>query len=448
MSAGHRIQRRLQRGGDYSALAVGLGLGITLAIQISTTANHDLKSTAGLITTASRLAALSGTYFALVGLLMVARIPWVEGSVGHDRLVTWHRKLGPWSLYLIGLHVALVVLGYSMNDKRFYPRELWILITTYPWMLPAAAGFVLLVMAGVTSYKKARAHMSYESWWVIHLYTYLAVALSFMHQILTGAMFFGHPLNKAWWIGLYTFVGASMVAWRIFLPLFRSIRHQLVVDRVVVEGPGVVSIHIKGRKLDKIGAQGGQFFGWRFLTRNFWYQSHPYSLSAAPHDKLMRITVKDLGDHSRSLANLKRGTRVLAEGPYGIFTVNRAVNKNVLLVGGGVGITPLRALLEEVPPGSSVDVIYRAAKVEDLVLKKELDYLAEQTGARIHYMVGPRDQFPLTPNHLVKIIPNVAKCDVFVCGPEALVHRIRHSVEALGVPSNRFHDEAFAFHSI
>ena len=109
MSAGHRTQRRLQRGGDYSALAVGLGLGITIAIQISTTTSHDLKSTAGLITTASRLAALSGTYFALVGLLMVARIPWVEGSVGHDRLVTWHRKLGPWSLYLIGLHVVLVV---------------------------------------------------------------------------------------------------------------------------------------------------------------------------------------------------------------------------------------------------------------------------------------------------------------------------------------------------
>jgi len=448
MSASIRDQRHARRGGDLAALALGIGLGITVAIEVSTIANEELHRASGLITIGARLAALIGTYFALVGLLMVARIPLIERSVGHDRLVTWHRKLGPWSLYLIGLHVILVILGYSMNDRRSVFREFWNLVTTYPWMLPATAGFILMVTAGVTSYKKARAHMSYETWWVIHLYTYLAIGLAFMHQILTGEMFIGHRLNKAWWIALYVVVAASMVAWRIVLPLFRSLRHQLIVERVVVEGPGVISVHIKGRKLDKLGAQGGQFFGWRFMTRNYWWQSHPYSLSAAPRTKMLRITVKDLGDHSRSLAQLKPGTRVLVEGPYGVFTADRAIGRNVLLVGGGVGITPLRALMEEVPSGSSMDVIYRASKAEDLVLRQELDYLAEQTGARIHYMIGPREKFPLTPNHLAKIVPNVAKCDVYVCGPEALVHRIRHSVEALGVPSNRFHDEAFAFHAV
>ena len=434
------------RAGDTAALMVGIGLGCTLALEVVSFTSEDLQKTSGLITIASRFAALIGTYLVLVGLLLVARIPWVERSVGHDRMVTWHRKLGPWSLYLILLHVILVVLGYSSNDRIPMYKEFWIMVTTYSWMLPALAGFILMMAAGVTSYRKARAKMAYETWWIIHLCTYLAIALSFMHQVLNGVMFISHPLAKKWWIGMYIFVGGSMVLWRLLLPLLRSIIHGLVVEKVVVEGPGVVSVHIRGRRLDKMGARGGNFFGWRFLTKNHWWQSHPYSLSAAPHSKLLRITVKDLGDHSHSLAHLKPGTRVLAEGPYGIFTANRATGKHVLLVGGGVGITPLRALMEEFPKGASIDVIYRASREDDVVLHKELNFLAEQLNARIHYMIGPRARYPLTPTHLVSVVPHIALCDVFVCGPEALVHRVRHTVEALGVPSDRFHDEAFAFH--
>jgi predicted ferric reductase len=438
---------KLQRGGDTAALLTGLGLGITLAIEAITLNSEQLQSVNGVVTILSRICALVGTYLVLVGLLLVARIPFVERSVGHDRMVTWHRKLGPWSLYLILGHFVLVTIGYSGNDGIPLYREFWNLITTYPWMLPAFAAFILMMMAGVTSYKRARKKMSYETWWIIHLYTYIAVALAFMHQILTGIMFIQHPLAKYYWIGLYVFVGTSMFWWRLVIPIYRSIRHQLVVERVVVEGPGIVSIHIKGRNIDKMGAQGGHFFGWRFLTRKEWWQSHPYSLSAAPHPKLLRITVKNLGDHSGSLTEMKPGTRVLAEGPYGIFTADRASGKKILLVGGGVGITPLRALMEEFPTGSDIDVIYRASSEEDLVLKEELNTLAKMRNARIHYMAGSRDRFPLTPAHIASLVPHISQCDVFVCGPDALVHRVRHSVEALGVPSSKFHDEAFAYHA-
>ena len=77
---------------------------------------------------------------------------------------------------------------------------------------------------------------------------------------------------------------------------------------------------ITGRHLDELRAEAGQFFRWRFLTRDHWWQSHPYSLSAPPTDRLLRITVKALGDHSHDLADLRPGTRVFAEGPYGALT--------------------------------------------------------------------------------------------------------------------------------
>ena len=281
LGIGHRINA------DWASILLGLGLGLTLALEIDTMTSGDWSGVYPSITSISRLAALAGSYFALVGLVFVARIPWIERSVGHDKLVKWHRKLGPWSLYLILFHVLLVGLGYAGGDRISTASELWRMTLKYPWMIPADIGFALMMVAGVSSYKKARAKMSYETWWTIHLYTYLAVALGFMHQVLTGPMFTGHPLNKIFWEGLYIATAAVILLWRFVIPIVRSLRHNLRVDQVVVEGPGVVSIVMRGRNLDRLNAQGGQFFSWRFITTGQWWISHPYSLSAAPTEHHM-----------------------------------------------------------------------------------------------------------------------------------------------------------------
>ena len=301
---------------DWASILLGIGLGLTIAIELESTSRSDWNSVYPTITSISRVAALVGSYFALVGLVFIARIPWIERSVGHDRLVKWHRKLGPWSLYLIFFHVLLVGLGYAGGDRISTAAELWRMTIKYPWMIPADVAFFLMMLAGVTSYKKARAKMSYETWWTIHLYTYLAIALGFMHQVLTGPMFIGHPLNQMYWKGLYIAAAFVIIWWRFVIPTARSLRHNLRVDQVVVEGPGIVSIVMRGRQLDKLNAQGGQFFSWRFFQAGHWWLSHPYSLSAAPQEKFLRVTVKNFGDHSAEIQNLKRGTRVFFEGPF------------------------------------------------------------------------------------------------------------------------------------
>ena len=436
-------------GVDAASLILGLGLGFTLALQVVSMRHSDIATFYAIVDTVSRFFALIGSYFAIVGVMLVARIPWVERGVGHDRLVIWHRKLGPWSLYLVGAHVFFVVFGYAGQDRISLAVELWRLMHQYLWMWPALGGFILMVLAGVTSYKKARAKLSYETWWIIHVYTYLAIALAFMHQVLNGPMFIEHKLYRAYWTALYIIMAGSIIIWRIGIPLGRSIRHNLKVDRVVVEGPGVVSVIMRGRKLDSLAAEGGQFFAWRFLAKSHFLMSHPYSLSAAPTPHLLRITVKDLGDHSRSLIDLQPGTRVFVEGPYGAFTAGRASRPHAVLIGGGVGITPIRAILEEFRNGMQVDVLYRASKEEDLVLQKELDYLAAKSDGtiRIHYLVGSRKIHPMDAKTLQKLLPRIADSDVYICGPGPLVESVKSACRELGVPKNRFHDEAFAFHS-
>ena len=436
-------------GTDWAALLTGLGLGLTVAIELTALRASDISSLYSIIQTISRFAALIGTYFALLGILLVSRIPWVERGVGHDRLITWHRKLGPWSLYLIGFHVLLITVGYAGQFQEKISGEFINILTTFNWMWAALAGFIFMITAGVTSYKKARAKLSYEAWWTIHVSTYLAIALSFMHQILNGPMFISHPLNKAFWIFLYSAMVFCIVYWRIALPTYRSFRHSLKVEKIVVEGPNMVSVIMRGRDLDKLGAQGGQFFGWRFIAKGHALASHPYSLSASPTAHYLRITVKDLGDHSRSMADLKPGTRVFMEGPYGAFTAGRASRRHVVLVGGGVGITPIRAWMEEFRAGVQVDVIFRASQEDDLILREEMDYLAAKSDGsiRIHYLVGSRKIHPMDAKSLKELVPRFADSDIYICGPAPLVEAVREAAKDLGVPKNRFHDEAFAFHS-
>jgi len=433
---------------SWAAWVAGIGMGITIAMQVSTLHSHDINTVYGAILSLSRLTALVGTYLSVIGIFLIARIPVVEKSIGHDQLVIWHRNLGPWSLYLIGAHFFLVVVGYAGQDQMSLAREIWRMLNDFAWMWWALAGFVLMVQAGITSYKKARTKYSYETWWILHMLTYGAVASAFMHQIQNGQMFIEHPLNRAYWIGLYALMAFSVVWCRFLMPVVRSLRHDLRVESVVQESPGVYSVIMKGRNLAKLGAEGGQFFEWRFLTRGHFLVAHPYSLSAAPTARYMRITVKGLGDHSRSLATIKSGTRVLIEGPYGAFRAGQARSKRVVLIGGGIGVTPVRALLDEFKDSVQIDFIYRVSREEDLALRGELDQIAAQSGGltRVHYLVGSRREHPMDAAHLLSVVPGVRQSDIYICGPKPLVAAVVGAARELGMSADQVHHEEFEFH--
>jgi predicted ferric reductase len=433
---------------SWAAWVAGIGMGITIAMQVSTLHMHDINTVYGAVLSLSRLAALVGTYLSVIGIFLIARIPVVEKSIGHDQLVIWHRNLGPWSLYLIGAHFLLVVVGYAGQDQLSLAREIWRMLNDFAWMWWALAGFVLMIQAGITSYKKARAKYSYETWWMLHVLTYGAVASAFMHQIQNGQMFIEHPLNRAYWIGLYVLMAFSVVWCRFLMPVARSLRHDLRVESVVEESPDVYSVIMKGRNLAKLGAEGGQFFEWRFLSKRHFLVAHPYSLSAAPTARYMRITVKGLGDHSRSMVTIKPGTRVFIEGPYGAFRAGQAKKKRVVLIGGGIGVTPVRALLDEFKNSVQVDFIYRASREEDLALKGELDQIASESGGstRVHYMVGSRREHPMDAAHLLSVVPRVRESDIYICGPKPLVAAVVQAAHDLGMSADRMHHEEFEFH--
>jgi predicted ferric reductase len=314
----------------------------------------------------------------------------------------------------------------------------------------AIVGTVALVAVAATSVRAARARLSREGWYFVHLYAYLAVALGFAHQLAVGSDFESDTVARAWWIGIYAAVAGTILWYRIGVPIWFNARHRLRVAAVVPESPDVSSIYVEGRELEAIAARPGQFFLWRFMTRDAWWQAHPFSLSAAPNQRALRITVKALGDFSDRLRHIPPGTRVIAEGPYGVFTADRRTRQRVLLIAGGIGITPLRALLDALPaePGE-LTLLYRVQTPNDFVFRNELDELVRSRGIVIHPLAGPEIGDDRTDRlgipALRSLVPDVLDRDVFVCGPAALVDVVRRRLRVIGVPPTQIHIERFEF---
>jgi len=403
-----------------------------------------VHSQGDLLTSIARITGLLGAYGALLQVLLLARLRPLERLVGFDRLTVWHRWNGFAVLWLVVAHVFFSIWGYADMDRLSFTKEIPTMIWGghYPGMIVATVGTFLFVAVAASSVVVARRKLDRRAWYAVHLTAYAAIALAWFHQIPTGNELVLSSAAQDYWKSLYLAGLALLVGYRLLPPLVSAFRFRLRVAEVVEAGPGVVSIRLTGRHLQRLGATGGQFFLWRFLTRSSWYEAHPFSLSALPDGRSLRITVKALGDFTSRMRELRPGTRVIVEGPFGTFTAAARRRDKVLLIAGGIGVTPIRTLLDELH--GDVVVVYRVLRRSDAVLLDEL----EQSNAVVHVVAGDhateegRDL--LSPAHLRALVPDVAERDVYVCGPPAMTAAIERTVRTLEIPRKHVHVERFA----
>jgi predicted ferric reductase len=398
------------------------------------------------ILTVAKFLGLHAALVLMVQLVLVARLPWLDRRIGMDRLTRWHRVTGFALLVTVLLHATVVVLGYAALGGAS-PGRTFLDLAAVPASLIGMAAATLIVLAAVLSMRWARRRVSYEAWHAVHLVVHVAVVLGLVHQLLEGTTFTGSAAATAYWWSLWGCVLAAFVAGRVVLPLWRNARHRFRVAAVVPESDDVVSIHVTGRRLDRLPARAGQFFIWHFLGHNHWWKANPFSLSAAPDGRSLRLTVRAAGETSAGLRHVPVGTRVFAEGPYGAFTSLHRTRDAALLVAGGVGVTPVRALLEEVT--GPVTVLYRVRSADDAVLLGELEDLARTRGARLHVLAGRTGSgsppsAPFEPANLLALVPDIADRDVYVCGPPAMTAAVLRSLRALRVPRRQVHAERFS----
>ncbi len=421
---------------------IGLGLGATVGIALTPESHNALVAPGGIAMFLGNITGLIGTYLALVMVLLVSRIPFIEKVLGQDGLVAWHKKLAPWPISLIVLHAILLTVAYAQAAKTGALHELNTLITSFPDMLTATIGFAIMVIVGIISIRAIRQRLKRETWWTIHLYIYVALALAFAHEIVLGPSFVGHPLTQIIWSIAWALTAGLVLLYRFITPFVKSAYYGLRVYQVRKETDNTISIILKGKNIEKMKVRGGQFFEWRFLKRGMWWQAHPFSISAKPKAPYVRITVKQVGDFTSELSGLKPGTKVLIEGPYGVFTKNTMRQNRIALIAGGIGITSVRSLLEDVPPRTDIVTILRATSESDTTLHQEVKDLVGKRGGLVHEVFGSRQEVPL--ESIVDKIEDIEQRDVFIAGSANFVENLQKILKTKGLKAEQVHAEIYA----
>ncbi|CRK56756.1 oxidoreductase [Alloactinosynnema sp. L-07] len=396
------------------------------------------------ILTVAKFVGLHAALLMMFQMLLVARLPWLDRRIGMDRLTVWHRWTGFTLLWAILTHATLIVLGYATLDNASMGRTFLALAGVPASLLGMIAAATIVAVAAI-SLRSVRSKLRYETWHALHLLVYLAISVAFVHQLLETTTFKSSTFATVYWWALWILAVGSLVTGRIAVPLWRNARHQFRVQAVVPESDNVASVYVTGRDLDRLPARAGQFFIWRFPGHNHWWLANPFSLSAAPDGRSFRLTAKAVGTASAGLRHVPVGTRVFMEGPYGAFTSLQRTRPGTLLIAGGVGITPIRALLEE-RSTADVVVLYRVRDESDAVLLDEVRHLIGTNGGRLHLLTGRTKDGarPFEPDSLRALVPDIAERDIYVCGPPAMTSSVLSSLRAIKVPSSQMHAEKFS----
>ncbi len=396
-----------------------------------------------------RLAGLLAEAGVLLQIFLIGRIPFIEQAFGHDKLNRWHQYNGfTLSAFLI-LHPLLIILGHAVWSQTGFWGQAWTLVTVWDGVWEAFIAWVIfatIIIASVRMFLHRRYR--YETWYLIHLSVYAAIILVLEHQTNFGD-FAGNPAAKFAWQSITWGAFGLLVLFRFIRPLWNLNRFKFRIDRIVREAPDVHSIYITGRNLAAFRYRPGQFANLFFLQKGMLF-AHPFSFSLPPGGSEIRFTIRGAGDFTSRINKLEAETRVVIDGPLGVFTREIAQTDKFLLIAGGIGITPIRAMIEPLAAaGADVILLYANRTEHDIVFKEELLALQRRHPFKLYFFLeqhqSSHEPGRIDGGHIKEYVSDYRERDIYFCGPAAMTEAIRHIVSGLGVAPARIHFEKFGY---
>jgi predicted ferric reductase len=346
-------------------------------------------------------------------------------------------------LATISGHVIFLVLGYALPTNFGLWNQFFIFNTQYEDVFLATVGTIIFFVASSLSIRAVRTKMRYEVWLLTHVTVYLAIALTFLHQINTGGDFVHNFWFTAFWYALYILAFVLWLRYRLFQPVLLALTHDFKVASITMTAQHTYSVTLTGKDVESFQFAPGQYSTWRFLSSNLWFEAHPFSISSVAGSKTLRFTVKASPSLTERIAQVQIGTRVIVDGPRGSFTSERAAETdNVLLIAGGIGVAPYLSTIDAlINEGKKVTLLYSARTDADIAFRDELIAL-QARGVIIRVYLNEKNQ-SITP----EILKNAIKDDsvVYICGPDSMSHAFTATLRDMGLSKKNIITERFAF---
>lgn len=433
----------------YFALLANLGI----IIGFWWSGSHELfgNNASDMTLAFGRLTGLLAVYFILLQFLFMGRTMWIEKVFGLDKIARIHHLNGYLSISFILIHPVLLLISYAITDKMGLVEQFMDFIKNYADVWLSAIAVILFTLVVFLSISVARKRLKYETWYFVHLITYLAVLLAFGHQLKVGGDLLGSkPFAYYWWM-IYIFVFGNVLLFRFIRPIFNTLKFKFTVDDVVAETNDTTSVYITGKNLQNFRIQPGQFMIVRFLAKGFWWQAHPFSLSFAPKNNQLRITIKNLGDFTSKIPTIQKGTPMYIDGPYGVFTAKPEQNTKYLFIAGGVGITAIRCLIEKVSATNDTILLYNSKVPSNIIFKEELDKLTLAGLLTTHHILSDQAEYAgekgrIDKDKLQRLVKDIREREVYVCGPAPMMDAMIKLLQDkdIGVSRKNIHFEKFA----
>jgi len=387
-------------------------------------------------------------------LALVSRFEGVAGAFGLDSLLQFHRQIGIASM---GFAVAHPV--FLLAD-RAYTMGILVPTRTTPW--PVTAGLVAFALAALVvglSVFRGQLHLSYGVWHTTHGVLSVAVIGVAASHVLSIGRFAALPVMRILWIVYLVFFFGMFLRYKVLRPLSLVNRPWVVTENRREHG---VSSTLVLRPVGHAGFrfEPGQFAWIGFGGSPFSTDQHPISFSSngdiPSEDGTVAFTIKQLGDWSTEVVpSVEPGTTAWLDGPHGVFTIDREEGAGYVLIGGGVGITPLYSMLQALETRKDtrpVFLFHAANDVDDLTFREELAEMAERmpTLTLVTVLVRADERWTgergfVSADILTRHLPTMLyrRLQYFICGPAPLMDAMEDILPGIGVPAERVHTERF-----
>lgn len=420
---------------------------VLVPLWLAVSADRSSGGAAYEVSLATGLVALS---LLVIAYVLPKRVRALSRCLGIDVVLGVHRLVGLSALAFALAHVVSVLATDRSN------LALLDVTSAPPRARAAVIASVAMVLLVVTSVWRRRLIRRYESWRAVHITLAMtAVLMVALHVWLLRHLVLDTRF-RWWFLALAAIVVAASLRRWVWRPL-SAWQRPYVVDAVRRESPTVSTLVLK-----PAGHRGmryyrpGQFAWIRLGPKPMGFEEHPFTIASAPRRSgKIEFTIKQLGDFSAGVAQVAIGDKVWVDGPHGAFSPDHHRSRGLVLIAGGVGITPMISVLRDLAQRRDQRehlLIVSARALEELLFREEITELAAKLRLRVVELLDqPHEGWTggtgyLDAQVLAANLPRKReRLDFFICGPPPMVTGVITSLRDIGVAPQRIHTEKFDF---